>query len=552
MIRGSQKNPLSQIGPGFSFDPKHPPARDVSLHLYGKEDHEVLACGQLIERAAARAGLETLSEFIPGQDRVGNGSLFKLKVSESALNWLGDTPDILLSLDSYPNKEICRAFPPDAALIYDCSMEHIEGRRTAEVSVYPVPMVNIGKVEVGEAAAKGLVGLGVASKLCCFPIAHLEALLREGRTHHGVSSSAAIRALRAGFSYATSFFKKSDPHLFPVGASEKTSLLLSGAEATRVGALAGGSRLFFVDRNLPFSPREELEGRRALSSDQIVLIDEMNMESLGEVFGVYLSGAKALVETTGNGFEKIQWLFGSRKLKIPMVVIDFQKKRSDPAGPLTQSDLNAAVFAGSPEASSIVMAPCDVDDSLWLTFHAFRLAEKLRMPVFLLSEEALCRRAATLSQTDLPPVYEKEGMRDSEGSLRLESADCVPSSRNLRKCGWFNDRFGPIAWEGETPAEVGFVSWGVTQTVVQEAMRLFKAIGFPAAALYPKVLWPPPENALKEFAKKVKKVVVVEGNKEGQFAQMIRLFASINPIIMTPSNGRPITPADLFEKEDWH
>lgn len=551
MIRGSQKNPLSRIGPGFSFDPKHPPARDVSLHLYGKEDHEVLACGQLIERAAARAGLETLSEFIPGQDRVGDGSLFKLKVSESALNWLGDTPDILLSLDSYPNKEICRAFPPDAALIYDCSMEHIEGRRTAEVSVYPVPMVNIGKVEVGETAAKGLIGLGVASKLCCFPIAHLEALLREGRTHQGVSSSAAIRALRAGFSYATSFFKKSDPHLFPVGASEKASLLLSGAEAGRVGALAGGSRLFFVDRNLPFSPREELEGRRALSSDQIVLIDEMNMESLGEVFGVYLSGAKALVETTGNGFEKIQWLFGSRKLKIPMVVIDFQKKRSDPAGPLTQSGLNAAIFAGSLEASSIVMAPCDVNDSLHLTFHAFRLAEKIQMPVFLLSEEILCRRTATFCQANLPLVDNPLGPHDPGASLRWEPAD-LPSPRNLREGGWINDRFGPIVWEGEASAEVGFISWGATQTVVQEAMRLFKAIGFPAAALYPKVLWPPPENALKEFAKKVKKVVVVEGNKEGQFAQMIRLFASINPIIMTPSNGRPITPADLFEKEDWH
>lgn len=551
MIRGSQKNPLSQIGPGFSFDPKHPPARDVSLHLYGKEDHEVLACGQLIERAAARAGLETLSEFIPGQDRVGDGSLFKLKVSESALNWLGDTPDILLSLDSYPNKEICRAFPPDAALIYDCSMEHIEGRRTAEVSVYPVPMVNIGKVEVGEAAVKGLVGLGVASKLCCFPIAHLEALLREGRTHHGVSSSAAIRALRAGFSYATSFFKKSDPHLFPVGAPEKASLLLSGAEAGRVGALAGGSRFFFVDRNLPFSPREELEGRRPLSPGRTVFIDEMNMESLGEVFGVYLSGAKALVETTGAGFEKIQWLFGSRKLKIPMVVIDFQKKRSDPAGPLTQSGLNAAIFAGSPEASSIVMAPCDVNDSLHLTFHAFRLAEKIQMPVFLLSEEILCRRTATFCQANLPPVDNPLGPHDPGASLRWEPAD-LPSPRNLREGGWINDRFGPIVWEGEASAEVGFISWGATQTVVQEAMRLFKAIGFPAAALYPKVLWPPPENALKEFAKKVKKVVVVEGNKEGQFAQMIRLFASINPIIMTPSNGRPITPADLFEKEDWH
>lgn len=554
MMRGSQKNLLSQIG--LDPDPHRAQRREVTFHLCGKEEREVLACGQLVERAAARAGLETLSEFIPSQERVGEGALFKLKVSESDLNWLGDAPDIVMNLDPQMNFESGSALPPDAALIYDCSVEHIEEGRIADVSVYPVPMANIGRVEVGEAAAKGLVGIGAASKLCCFPIAHLEALLREGQTLNGISTSAAIRALQAGISYAAAFFKKSDPHLFPVGSSEKGSLLLSGAEAGRLGAIAGGCRLFFIDRNLPFSPREELEGRRTLRPDRMVSIDEMNMESLGQVLGASFSGAKALVETSGNGFEKIQWLVGSsRRPRTPMVVIDYQKKRSDPAGPLTQPDLNSAIFAGSTEASSIVMAPSDIRDSLHLTFQAFQLAEKIQMPVFLLSEEALCRRSATVCRTDLPPVHDIKEPPGSGGALQWKLgklADLSPSSRWLRGCGRINDRFGPIAWEGEASAEVGFISWGATQATVQEAMRLFRIIGFPAAALYPKVLWPPPDDAIKEFAKMVKKVVVVEGNKEGQFARMVRVFASIKPIVMTPSNGRPITPADLFEKEDWH
>lgn len=551
MIRGSRKAPLFQTR--LDLYPKPPQVRDVTLHLCGKEDHEVLACGQLVERAAARAGLETLAEFIPSRDRVRDGALFKLKISESALFWLGDTPDVLIDLNSKASAESRHALPPGAALIYDCSVEHFEECRIADISVYPVPMANIGKVEVGEAAARGLVGLGAASKLCCFPIAHLEALFREGRTLNGISTATAIRALRAGMSYAAAFLKKTDAHLFPVGSSEKASLLLSGAEAGRLGAFAGGCRLFFIDRNLPFSPREELEGRRALSPEQTVLIDEMNMESLGQVFGAYFSGAKALIETSGNGFEKIQWLVGSsRKLRIPMVVIDFQKRTLDPAGPHTQSDLNSAIFAGSTEASSIVMVPCDIRDSLHLTFQAFQLAEKIQMPVFLLSEEALCRRSATVCQTDLPPAHDIKEPLGSGGSLQWKPTDLLSSSRWLRGCGWINDRFGPIAWEGDSPAEVGFISWGATQAAVQEAMRFFRAIGFPAAALYPKVLWPPPHDAIKEFAKMVKKVVVVEGNKEGQFAQMVRVFAFIKPISMTPSNGRTISPADLFEKEDWH
>lgn len=548
MIHKGQKDPLFQTRFGLDLYQKHPPVRDITIHIAGKEDHEVLACGRLIERAAARAGLETLSEFISGEERGEGDGLFKLKVSESELFWLGEAPDLLIRLDSKMSSESKNRdlLPPSAALIFDCSGGESEAGRFAEGPIYPVPMARIAEGGSGEVAAKGLVALGAASKLFCFPSARIEALLSEGWTVEGVSSETAIRALQAGFQYAAQHLKKSDPHFFPLSLPGKASLLLSGNEAGRLGALAGGCRLFFVDHHIRFSPREAFGGRDAFPRDRLIFIDGMTIESFGQVCGAAFSGAKVVVETTGESFERIHWLIGSsRKWKIPVVVVDFQKKISDAEGVFTQADLNATILAGHSEASSIVIAPSDVGDALFLTTQAICLAEQLRMPVFILSDETLCRRTATVRTPEWSSHESAVPRVNSNTPLR-------PRSGKGGRYRWIDDRFGPTKWEGEACAEIGFISWGATQSAVHEAMGYFNAIGFPAAALYPKVLWPPPTVAIKEFAKIVKKVVVVEGNREGQFARMVRTCASIKPFVMTPSDGNPITPADLIEKEDWH
>jgi 2-oxoglutarate ferredoxin oxidoreductase subunit alpha len=108
-----------------------------------------------------------------------------------------------------------------------------------------------------------------------------------------------------------------------------------------------------------------------------------------------------------------------------------------------------------------------------------------------------------------------------------------------------------VEWEGGDQAEVGFIGWGLAQAAIREAMCFFKMVGFPAAALYPKVLWPPPKKAIETFAAKVKKVVLVEGSPSNLFTPAIQASTSIRPIVMAPSDGKPITPEEIFEKEDW-
>ncbi|MBI3483812.1 MAG: hypothetical protein HY012_01490, partial [Acidobacteria bacterium] len=107
----------------------------------------------------------------------------------------------------------------------------------------------------------------------------------------------------------------------------------------------------------------------------------------------------------------------------------------------------------------------------------------------------------------------------------------------------------PLEREGPARAEVGLISWGATQGAVREAVQRFRQIGADVAALYPKLLWPLPVKALETFASSVKKVVVVEANKQGQLASMIRADTRIETHGIQTYSGVPISPWDIFGKE---
>ncbi|MBI1822927.1 MAG: hypothetical protein HY200_03130 [Nitrospirae bacterium] len=101
-------------------------------------------------------------------------------------------------------------------------------------------------------------------------------------------------------------------------------------------------------------------------------------------------------------------------------------------------------------------------------------------------------------------------------------------------------------------AAVGFVSFGSDQRPVNEAMAMFKKINFPAASFYLDSQEPFPARALEEFADKVYKIVVIDSDSTNWLSRMIREETWINPVIMAPPNGGPITVRDIFEKEDWN
>jgi 2-oxoglutarate ferredoxin oxidoreductase subunit alpha len=319
---------------------------------------------------------------------------------------------------------------------------------------------------------------------------------------------------------------------------------------------------------------------------------EDGMASLGVAIGASLAGVKAMTGTSGPGLDLMQELIGYASMaEIPVVIVDVQRAGASTGLPTKceQADLLSAICGAHGDAPRIVLAPGDIHDCVHLTVEAFNLAERYQLPVILLSDASLALREHTIARPDLAAItvvdrvpflpgqepysryrltdsgispmsvpgqaggeYAATGLEHTGSACPSDAPDIheAMTDKRFQKLMRLEDECPPVEREGPVAAAVGLVSWGSTQGAVREAVRRFNAIGMPVAALYPKVLWPPPVKALTEFAGSVGQVVVVEGNRQGQFARVIAASTAIKPKLVTRYRGVPLTAWDIFGRED--
>jgi 2-oxoglutarate ferredoxin oxidoreductase subunit alpha len=526
----------------------------MAFHILGGEDREVLRLGYLLERTSARIGLDVISEFVPNDSLAAERPLFKLKVSELPQFWIGDIPNVLIAFDFQAFLKRKGPLPIGSTLIYDCTtVNELQPDRFPGVVAYPVPMAGISQKLTGHPYARAMVTLGVISKLFDLSPTAIEASLHEGTSVNRRSQASNIKAFHAGVRYSAEFLKKGDAFLFPLAPEEKDCLTLSGNEARRRSALKAGCHYFFIDRNVPLSPYEELNGRTAFLPGEGFHVENFEMGFAARILGASLSRAKVMVETTGEDRDLVRCLMGfASELRTPLVMVGIESGKRH-AGDWTFKWLGQAMVNpdGPEKTPGVVMVPSNPTDCFDLVKHAFRLANTFRRPALILSNEVLCRLTQTIRKPAAHPgktekKFNRTGLRSILDPI---SPEIRPAGLNSYQI--IQDEYEAVEWQGPISAEVGFVGWGLSQLAIREAMRVFKAIGFPAAALYPKTLWPPPKKALEKFASMVKKLVVVEGSFGVPCDQVIQTVTSIKPVVLTPSNGSMITPEDLFEKEDW-
>jgi 2-oxoglutarate/2-oxoacid ferredoxin oxidoreductase subunit alpha len=165
----------------------------------------------------------------------------------------------------------------------------------------------------------------------------------------------------------------------------------SGNEAAAHGALAAGCRFY---AGYPITPSSEIMESMAkdlpgVEGTFIQMEDEI--ASISAVIGASWSGAKAMTATSGPGLSLMQEGLGYAAFtETPLVVIDVQR-----AGPCTGQatkvgggDLMAVKWGSHGDYQVVAFSPWSVEEMFTLTIEAFNWSERLRVPAFLLAEEA--------------------------------------------------------------------------------------------------------------------------------------------------------------------
>jgi len=367
--------------------------------------------------------------------------------------------------------------------------------------------------------------------------------------------------------------EKADPKGVLTGAH-----YLDGDHACCEGALAAGCR--FV-AGYPITPSTEVVERFSARIPQVggIFIQmEDEIASSIAIQGAVWAGKKSMTVTSGPGISLMMEHVGlAAMLETPCVFVNVQR-----GGPSTglptlpgQADMMQARWGSHGDYEIIAISPNSPQECFDLMIDAFNLSEQFRVPVFFMMDECVGhmtekvvipeageieiypRRYTTKPpgeylpyepDEDLVPAMVKAGdgyhfhitgLTHDERGYPVMSADCQEKlvHRLLDKINKNADKiYKNVEWELEG-AEVMVLSFGISSRVSLRGMAMAREKGVKTGMFRPVVVWPFPEKRLKELAKKVKAVVVVEMNYGQIYYEVERLVGSTTKVVLLPHGG---------------
>ncbi|MHC4598164.1 MAG: 2-oxoacid:acceptor oxidoreductase subunit alpha [Planctomycetota bacterium] len=359
----------------------------------------------------------------------------------------------------------------------------------------------------------------------------------------------------------------------PPDAKRRNVRVLSGNEMCVEGALAAGCRFF---GGYPITPSSEVaEGMSlrlpALGGTFIQMEDEM--AGLACAIGASLTGRKAMTATSGPGYSLMQEHIGYAAMaEIPVVILNVQRGGPSTGLPTlpSQADVMQAKWGSHGDYPAVALTPSSVAECFPVMVRAFEIAERLRTPVTVLTDEVIGHMREDVEASvfeggkvveRLRPEARPEAYQHYDYTLTPEGIamadfgqgyrfhvtglahrlDGFPTNEaeeiercNRRILRKVEARLSELEWN-ETAhldgAEILVVSFGISGRVARAAVERERAKGAPVGFFRPITLWPFPEATLMEVARGIKAVVCVEMNA-GQVAGEIRKSLDPNvPVI---------------------
>jgi len=363
----------------------------------------------------------------------------------------------------------------------------------------------------------------------------------------------------------------------------KGSYYLSGNEAAAEGAIAAGCRFY---AGYPITPSSEIMERMAVRLREVggIFIQmEDEIASISAVIGASWAGAKAMTATSGPGFSLMQESIGYAAFtETPCVIIDVQR-----AGPCTgqatrvgSGDIMQAKWGSHGDYQVIAFSPWSVQEMYDLTLRVFNLSERVRVPAFILADEAVGHLRESISINAKVEVWDRK--KGKGGSpFGTEEEDGVPpmpafgEGERLLVTGSTHDELGfrktddPEAHAKlvgrvnkkilnhrktmvETEdyfledSEIALIAYGFTARTSLYVVKCLRKEGIRIGLLRLKTLWPFPEEAVGGLGRKVKKVVVPEMNL-GQVAGEVKKYCPCEVIPIGQINGEVIRPETIMD-----
>jgi len=539
--------------------------KELTIKITGEAGQGMQTVGLNLCRLFKKCGFHIFaSQDYMSRIRGGN-NFFQLRIANIPVYALKKHSDIIVVLDKPSigiHKETLNA---GGVMLIDKKKFNI----TEENSFLDIPMYDIAK-NLGNEIFINSVAYGSIASLADVEAGLVAQVIREafsGKSEDIVTKNAA--AASAGYEFVKNEIKKENFYIR--AESKKETMLINGNEAIALGAVRAGCKFY---SGYPMTPSTSIMNEMSGYSKQFNIVVEQAEDEIAAInmaIGASFAGARSMTATSGGGFcLMVEGVSLSAMTETPIVVVDAQRPAPATGFPTRteQSDLLFVLRAGHGEFAKACFSPGTPEEAFHLTVHAFNLAEKYQIPVFILTDQHLADsyRDIEMFNQDAARVersiISKESSKEIAGYKRYELTDngisrrAIPSwindviyadsdehneeghitedasvrikmvGKRLHKKmeGLIKEVIKPNAFNVEK-AQTILVGFGSTYGVIREVCEAYPdKFGF----IHLPQVYPLPVESITALLKGKTKVFTVENNSTAQLAKLIRLESGIN------------------------
>ncbi|MCA9403106.1 MAG: 2-oxoacid:acceptor oxidoreductase family protein [Candidatus Omnitrophica bacterium] len=533
-----------------------------------------------------------------------------IRVGDTDLTNIGNDTDILIAqheivldrrLDDEEHNPNCRVLLDIGdQKANEESYEMVCKRATKlGLKIFPFDLTDTAKADIKALAGKGknMYYLGMISAMYNVPE---ETMVEEITATFGKKLKEDVLArnieiFQEGHHFASNNFDFSF-EIASAAESSQEKILIDGNTALSMGIIDAGIKIVCGYPITPASSIMHTLARSFPSYGGMVHQAEDEISAIGSAIGAYYGGTPALTATSGPGLSLKQEFIGyASAAEIPIIIADIQRSGPSTGMPTKteQSDLLSAIYGAHGDNTQVVIGVGSILDCFYAPQIARYFAEKLRLPVFIMSDFQMANSYKVIPK---PKAYALEenvddiadevldyfGMSrlpdDIEMVRRDQSPPGVPghmrrvtglntdeegkvnyfAKSNQRSHAVRNEKVHHVQRSLREPDMIGdcqegdmlVIGWGSTFGALSEAVVSCQKQGLKVGGICFKVVYPLP-LMLADIFKRFKRVVTVElafGDylKRTPLAMFLRskTLVDVKPMICR-ATGRPITPMTI-------
>ncbi len=563
---------------------QRPVINDFSIQVATVNGSGSQSSNNVLMRAIFQMGIPVSGKNLFPSNIAGLPTWFTIRASKHGYVGRKKEIDILVAMNPETAIEDVQSLEPGRVVVYEEKL-NLQAIRN-DLIYYPIPFSQLAGQVIQDIRLRKLLAnmiyVGALAQMLDIEMTEVESALSKWFKAKKKAVDLNIQAAAAGADYVRNHLTKRDP--FHLKRMDKNAgrIIIDGNSACALGSMFAGVSVVtwypitpsssLCETLIDYMKKYRVDPNTGKATFAIVQAED-ELAALGMAIGAGWAGARSMTATAGPGISLMAEFSGlAYYTEVPCVIFDVQR-----VGPSTglptrtaQGDITSLYYLSHGDTNHIVLFPSNMEECFDFAVQAFDLAERLQQPVFVATDLDLgmnnwmsdpfeypqkpMDRGKVLTREDIERLHGFARYKDVDGDAipyRTLPGTEHPLAAYFTRGSGHNDQAKyterPDDYENTVDrlvrkydtaktyvpqpvirfvgaSEVGLIAYGSTDAAMEECRhQLHSEYGIEAGYLRIRAL--PLTHHVKDFIDGFKRVYVIEQNRDGQLADLIKIDA---------------------------